>query len=158
MARAYEKTTVSVAKSRELIESTLRRWGVSGVSWSDDFDESAVILRFRWNNDEVVFVARFILQLPTDENLKEVAIDGRTNRFSTNKFEKLCEERGRREHRLLAMFLKNTFEAVEEGIINAEQVFLPWLEDKDGVTVAERLGPIMNQLPKSSLKKMLTEG
>lgn len=158
MVRAYEKTTVSVAKSRELIENTLRKWGVSGVAWSDDFDESAVVLRFRWNNNDTVYVARFILQLPTDEELREIAIDGRTNRFSTNKFEKLCEDRGRREHRLLAMFLKNTFEAVEEGIIAAEQVFLPWLEDKNGVTVAERLGPIMHQLPKSSLKNMLTSG
>ena len=29
---------------------------------------------------------------------------------------------------------------------------------ENGVTVAERLGPIMHELPKSSLKKMLTSG
>jgi hypothetical protein len=150
-------TVLSVAQSRELIENTLRKWGVSGVSWSDDFDESAVILRFKWKDGDNNYVARFILQLPSDEDLRENSLDGRSGRFSSKKFERLCADRGKRQHYTLAMFIKTNFEAVEEGIITAQQVFLPWLEDKDGITVAERLGPMLHQLPKSSLPKMLEE-
>ena len=58
---------------------------------------------------------------------------------------------------MLSVFLKTTFEAVEEGIIIAEQVFLPWLEDAEGVTVAERLSPMLGRLPETTLPKMLAE-
>ena len=158
MARAYEKTAVSVAKSRDDISRVLTRWGVSGVSWADDFEAGVAILRFKWRSEEdVQFVARFMLKLETDEELREASVDGRSGRFSTRKFDVNQQNRGKREHRLLSMFLKNTFEAVEEGIIIAEQVFLPWLEDAEGVTVAERLGPMLGRLPETTLPKMLAE-
>lgn len=156
--RAYTKTAVPVSKSREEITNTLTRWGVAGISWSDDFDEGVVILRFRWtNDDDHTFVARFMIDLEPDEKIREEAVDGRNGKFSENKYEKLLLERGKREHRLLAAYLKNAFEAVEEGLIRPEMVFLSWIEDSSGITVAERIGPIMDQLTKSTLPKMLAE-
>lgn len=153
--KAYSNTKVSVSKSREDIEYILRKWEVTGVSWFDDYQEGITILRFKWERDDRVFVAKFPLQVESDEKLEGLAIDGRNGQFSEKKFERLQKERGKREHRLLYMFLKNTFEAVNDGIIRAENVFLPWLEDAKGFTVAERLGPIMGRLTEESLPKML---
>lgn len=154
--RAYDGTSVSIGRSREQIDALLRDWGVSGVQWEDDFEEGLVNLRFRWDNDGTQYVARYQIPLADDEKLIEQAIDGRSGKPSEKKLERLKAERGKREHRLLAAFLKNVFESVEEGIIVAEAVFLPWIEDSEGVTVYERLGgDVMKQLGSTSLPKAL---
>lgn len=154
--KAYEGTSVTIGRTREQIDTLLRQWGVQGVQWEDDFDDGSATLRFRWkNDDDTTFVARYKLDLESDEQIREKAIDLRNGKFSENKYERLIKERGKREHRLLLAFLKNVFEAVGEGIISAEAVFLPWLEDAEGKTLYERIKPAMNQLGSASLPKAL---
>jgi len=128
---------------------------VSGIQWEDDFERGVVNLRFRWENDGTHYVARYQIALDDDEQLREHAIDGRSGKPSEKKFERLKAERGKREHRILAAFLKNVFEAVEQGIIDAEAVFLPWIEDSEGLTVYERIGPVMKKIGTTSLPKAL---
>jgi len=149
--RAYDGTSVTIGRSREEIDTLLRNWGVSGIQWEDDFERGVVNLRFRWDNDGIHYVARYQIALDSDEELRELAIDGRSGKPSEKKFERLKLERGKREHRVLAAFLKNVFEAVEQGIIDAEAVFLPWLEDSEGRTVYERIGPVMKKIGSMSL-------
>lgn len=154
--RAYEGTSVTIGRSREQIDILLRNWGVSGIQWEDDFKRGIVNLRFRWENDGTNFVARYQIPLDDDEKLEEQAIDGRSGKPSEKKLERLKAERGKREHRVLAAFLKNVFEAVEQGVIDAEAVFLPWIEDSEGVTVYERIGgAVMKQLGSTPLPKAL---
>lgn len=156
--RAYEGTSVSIARSREEIDTLLRNWGVSGILWEDNFNKGIVNLRFRWENEDVHYVARYQIVLDSDEKLRELAIDGRSGNPSEKKFERMLAERGKREHRVLAAFLKNVFEAVEQGIIDAQAVFLPWLEDSEGHTVYERIGPVMKKIGTMSLPKALGSG
>jgi hypothetical protein len=153
--RAYEGTSVTIGRSREEIDSLLRNWGVSGIQWEDDFGLGIVKLRFRWQNDDTEYIARYQIALDDDEKLREAAIDGRSGKPSEKKFERLKAERGKREHRVLSAFLKNVFEAVEQGIIDAEAVFLPWIEDSEGFTVYERIGPVMKQIGSTTLPKAL---
>lgn len=153
--RAYDGTSVTIGRSREEIDTLLRNWGVSGIQWEDDFERGVVNLRFRWENDSVHYVARYQIVLDSDEELRELAVDGRSGKPSEKKFERLRLERGKREHRVLAAFLKNVFEAVEQGIIDAEAVFLPWLEDSEGHTVYERIGPVMKKIGSMSLPRAL---
>lgn len=154
--KAYDGTSVTISRSREEIDTLLRNWGVSGIQWEDDFECGVVNLRFRWDNEGVHYVARYQIALSSDEELEELAIDGRSGKPSDKKFERLKADRGRREHRLLAAFLKNVFEAVEQGVINAEAVFLPWLEDSEGRTVYERIGPVMKKMGSLSLPRALS--
>lgn len=156
--RAYEGTSVTIRRSREEIDSLLKNWGVSGIQWEDDFERGIVNLRFRWENDDTKHVARYTVALDDDEKLREAAIDGRSGKPSEKKFERMKAERGKREHRVLAAFLKNVFEAVEQGIIDAEAVFLPWLEDSEGFTVYERLAPVMKKIGSIPLPKALNPG
>jgi hypothetical protein len=151
--RAYGNTVVSIAKSREGIEQILVKWGVSGISWTDNFEKNQSVLRFAWKKDDSHFVARFMLQMETDEELYESAVDKRSSnkRVSEKKFKRLQQERGKREHRLLHMWLKDSMEAIEQGIISADQLFFAWIEDGQGVTLYERIEPVLGQLPSKNL-------
>ena len=151
MGRRYaSETSVSVAKSRGEIEKLLRVWGARQMQWSDDFDGGKAMLRFIWDNGGTSYTARFIVSVPTAEEIREEALDGRSGKFSKSKYDKAMERRGMVEHRELALLLKAIFVAVDCGLITAEQVFLPFLEDQYGITVSDRILP--------DLAKMLNKG
>ncbi len=159
--RAYANTTVAISKSREEIDDIIRKWGVVGIQWEDDFDIGYASLRFRWkrdNEEQSELVARFRLDMESEETLSELAIDKRTGLFSDKKYDRLKADRGKREHRILLNLLKNMFEAIEEGIMPAEALLLPWIEDSTGKTVYEKLEPNLNQLSSIPLHKVLTAG
>jgi len=155
--RGLETASVSITKTREEIDTILKKWGVDGIQWEDDFENGIVNLRFRWKKDDTRFVVRYRLEIDSEEKLRENAVDGRSNnkKFSEKKYNRLLAERGKKEHKLLAAFLRNTLEAVEQKIVTAEAVFLPWLEDAEGVTVFERIEPVINQLGSAPLHKAL---
>jgi len=139
--RYAQQTSVAVSKSKGEIEDLLRKWGASQMGWHDDFDSGKVFLRFMWYHDEAPFMARFTIELASKAALTEEAGDQRNGKFSQPKFDKLLRRRGMVEHRGLLLFLKAVFNAVDLGIITAEQVFLPYLEDDQGRTVAELVVP-----------------
>lgn len=144
-----------IERTRSDIADLLKNWGVVGIAWVDDFGKSASVLRFQWEKENKKYVARFELKLEDENELEKQAIDGRTGRFSQNKYLRLKEVHGRKEHRLLYVWLKDTFEAVSEGIIEADAVFLPWIEDSSGQTVFERISPVLAEIRDSSLPKAL---
>jgi len=139
--RYAQQTSVAVSKSKGEIDDLLQQWGASRLSWEDDFDEGQVSLRFMWIHEGSSFNARFTLELQSREGLEEEAQHATTGKFSQPKFDKLLKRRGMVEHRGLLLFLKAVFNAVELGIISAEQVFLPYLEDEQGNTVADLVVP-----------------
>jgi len=141
-----ESTNVTPEESKSSINHILKQWGVRGIQWSEIFDENKVVLQFLWSPDgmEQHYMARMAITLPTDDQLREEAKHKRSGRVIEEKFERLKDQRGWREHRVLHIFLKGAFEAIDNGIITAEQLFLPWLVGRDGRTVGEVVGP---QLP-----------
>jgi len=154
--RAYQDTTVAVSKSREQIDKILLKWGVVGIQWEDQFDEGTAQLRFRWRRaDDSELVARFRIEVDSEEDLASKAKDERNQIFSKKKYERLKLNRGKREHRILLNLLKNMFEAIEEGIIPAEALLLPWIEDVDGQTVYDKVAPNLDQLASTPLHKAL---
>ena len=102
-SKAYEKTSVGISKSRGDIDSILRKWGVTGISWGEDYDSGIIILRFRWRREEdgQQYSARFTIQIETDRELEKKSIDNRSGRHSDKKHLRLKNNRGKREHRVL---------------------------------------------------------
>jgi len=100
-------------------------------------------------------MARFVIKLPSKEEFEEQAIDGRTGNVSENKLQKLLGARGKRENRVLLLWLKAALNAVQEGIVDAETIFLPFFEDAQGNTVAEMVLPKMGKLLHGSAAKLL---
>lgn len=155
MRRYAENTAVPISRSRGEIDRLLREWGAEAIAWADDFKHDCVNLRFVWPHDDARYMARFRLRLPSRNSLERDAIDGRTGRVSENKIAKLMDERGKREHRTLLIWLKGALNAVEMGLVSAEALFLPFLEGLDGQTVSEVLVPKMGRLLEGSAERLL---
>jgi len=151
-----QETGVPVSRSRGEIDRLLRAWGAQGIQWSDDFKRDTATLRFIWNHKGTDYLARFAIHLPGRKELEESAVDGRTGQPSERKMEKLLDMRGKQEHRLLLLWLKAALNAVEAGIIDAAALFLPFLEDRYGKTVAEIAVPQLPKLTSGSATKLLS--
>ena len=88
MGRQYAKrTAVSVGRSREEIQRLLTDWGCKQIAWADDYGEGRTMLRFVWEHNTGSFLARFVLKLPSEEELRRAAQDNRNGAFSERKFE-----------------------------------------------------------------------
>lgn len=158
MRRYAQDTSVPIGRSRGAIDQLLRDWGCDQLQWSDDYARGRVRLRFVWRRDDVSYVARFDLQLPTDEALRAQAVDSRDTsgrRIAEGKLAKLRAARGQSEHRLLLLWLKAALNAVDAGIVDAAALFLPFLEDKDGATVAEMALPRLGKLLVGTADRLL---
>jgi hypothetical protein len=151
---------VATGRSRDQIVQLLRDWGAVGVQWTDEWESNQVILRFKWVNGEAGYMARFNLHLPTREELEERddMIDQRTGRPSESRVAKAMARRGEQEHRVLLLLLKAAFNAVEIGLLDAEQIFLPFFEGRDGSTVWEAAKENLPALGTGSAVKLLPAG
>lgn len=156
MRRYAEDTSVPVARSRAEIERLLRDWRCDGIRWSDIYSKGQSVLEFVWQRAESeVYMARFEIALPSDDELRERAVDGRSGRFSEAKYGALQAARGKAEHRVLALWLKAALNAIDAGLVAAEAIFLPWLVGRDGKTVAETALPRLQKLLAGGADRLL---
>ena len=140
-----EGTTVPVEKSREAINKVLRSHGVEGVQWGENFKAGFVQLQFLWTRDEEQYLSTIKLKVPTEEEVKDDCYHKRTGAWLSTKYEKAIKAVGRREFRVLHMFLKMFFEVVDAETImgpsgepiRPEEILLPFLMGRDGRTVLE---------------------
>ncbi len=147
MPKAYaENTSVSVAKSQGEINSLLQNWGCDGIRWTNMIRDGRSVLEFTWLYEENQYLARISLELPDDATLRERSSNARSGRFMQSKYEKALASTGRQEHRILLLWLKATFNAIQLGIVSAETVFLPFFVGKDGRTVAETALPQLSRM------------
>lgn len=151
--RFAKDTVVPIAKSRGEIDQLLRQWGCDAIQWTDEFSADRVTLRFAWHHDDIKYMARFAVHLEPirDEDI----LDGRSKLPSPAKRAKAEAARGKREHRLLLLWLKAALNAVDAGIIDAATLFLPFLEDSMGKTIAEIAVPKLAQLPAGKVAGLL---
>lgn len=155
MSHYANTTTVPVAKSRGEIDRLLRDWGCDGIRWTDQFTQGIVRLEFVWRHDDADYGARFSLKLPDDDVIRKESVHATTRRFLPAKYEKLCNERGRSEHRVLLLWLKAAFNAVAAGIVDAQTLFLPFLVDANGQTFAEVALPRLPEMLSSGAEALL---
>lgn len=158
MRRFAEDTAVPISRSREEIMRLLRDWKASRIAWADDFQNGRAILQFVWTHDEADYGAEIAIQLETDEALMARSKHAQSGAHLPGRFRELQERRGRREHRMLLLWIKATLNAVDAGIISAEQVFFPFLKGTDGKTVSEVLLPKMRDLLSMPASKLLGSG
>jgi hypothetical protein len=155
MRRFAEDTAVPISRSRGEIDQLLRSWGAQGIQWTDDFEHDRVMLRFVWPRGEQRFMARFGIRLPGRKELERDAIDGRSGAVSERRLELLMQGRGKREHRVLGLWLKACLNAVDSGLVDSETLFLPFLEDRNGKTIAEIALPKLGVLLEGSANRLL---
>ena len=144
--RFAAESKVAVAKSRGEIDALLRHWGCDGIRWADHFSEGRTVLEFIWSHDDDQYLARLELQLPGEDELRAGARHASTGNFMPTKYARLRKEAGQTEMRILLLWLKASFNAIDLGIVEAATVFLPFLVGADGQTVAQVALPKMRSL------------
>lgn len=118
--KSYANTQVAPGKSKQQIEDLLVRLGAVGFRWISRIGSDEVLeAGLEWNGRELAF------------------------RLSVT-FE---DERQRKQRlRALYWYLKAKVEAIEFGLVDLEQEFLPALITSSGETVFEHLGGANMQL------------
>lgn len=153
--RYAKDTTVTIASSRNQIDDLLRKWGADQLQWSEDTKSGTSILRFVWEHEGTPYCAQFKIQAPSAEEIEEESVDGRNGSFSQVKYDKAMKRRGMTEHRELFCLIKAMFVAVDAGLISAEALLLPFLEDNNGQTMADIVLPHLAKIQKVGGVKQL---
>jgi hypothetical protein len=162
MRRFAQDTEVNVQRSREQIGYLLSEWSCEQTGWLDDHKGSRVVLQFviprliPGTSNAVAYRVQFAVDLPKDSELEKAATSSRG--VAEGKLAQLRERRGRREHRVLYLWIKAALEAVTEGIVPFEAIFMPFFVRDDGATIYEAAAPTMHKLLAVPVSRMLTAG
>jgi len=116
-----EDTKVPVEKSRVEIERLLSHYGAGSFMYSQQ--PKGYVLAFELRDR----IMRFVLH----RNVAPSETRGRKTA------EERAAQENRRRWRALVLILKAKLEAVHSGIVTMEEEFLPYMQMKDGRTVAE---------------------
>lgn len=115
MAKFAEGTRVAVKSSRDEIEKLVTRFGASRFMVAIDTDSGTAAIQF-FAKERMI---RLVLSL-------------------TEKGKKVSEAEERRRWRSLALLLKAKLVAVEDGLVEFEEEFLPHVVLHNGETVYQR--------------------
>lgn len=145
-----ENTSVPVMRSQVEINKLLYDWGAEGAQWTDHWnaDPPLISLRFLWKFGDKKLAARFDLKCDVEEISKRSTTD--------LQFEKNTEQWKRVAHRLLLVWLKASFNAVDAGMIRAEQIFMPFIEDASGQILGDVFADSLPQLDLVGAMKLIT--
>ena len=131
MASYASKTTVGTDQSRHEIEKTLLRYGADNFGYLTSPGEAMVA--FTAHERQI----RFVLPLP-DRNSREFTHSPERRAVrSTTAAEAAYEQAVKQRWRALLLIVKAKLEAVQSGLMEFEQEFLPYTILADGKTVYE---------------------
>lgn len=134
MSRYAANTSVTADKSRDEIEATLMRYGADMFGYVRDGEKAAI--QFRCHGRMV----RFTVTMPDrhDPEFTETPT-GRERKADAafKEWQQACRQRWR----ALALVVKAKLEAVESGVAEFEEEFLPYTMLPDGRTVSEFMLP-----------------
>ncbi len=146
---AYSETEVSVSKSQDAIRKLIYAHHGTGIMFlsqppREGFEAMVTIA-------ETAYRIRIVAKCQQFDTL-----DGRGILRTKKTYTNLCEQEVRRVWRVLFFHLKALFEAADSGVIDIRDVILPYVVMKDGMTIADRLKPMMPQLMNIEPKLLLT--
>lgn len=132
------KTTVTPEKSRAELEQILKRYGASGFGYGYDDDQAVVTFRAHGR------IIRFTIIVPPLSEFRYTTgaqwdTGGRTRTAAQQRTAR--EQAERQRWRALTLVVKAKLEAIESGIAGFEEEFLAHILLPNGTTVADFLGP-----------------
>ena len=131
--RSYAQgTEVPVGRSRDEIERILARFGATGHIWARDDEERRVTIAFKRQQRAY----KFIIKLPDLQGFRY------TPKMEWERTPKqmadMCDAETRRRFRSLANYIKALMDAIDTGILTAEEALLPYQVLPSGETVYQR--------------------
>jgi hypothetical protein len=158
--RYAEDTKVAIGKTRDQIARLLATWRCEEIGWMDRFNANQVVLQFVIpkivKGKPVAYRVQFTISVESEESIRKRCTGSRG--LAEQRYQHEMADRGRREHRVLHLWLKAALEAVEEKIVSFEAVFLPFFVGTDGQTVADVIVPNLERLASMPANRLLTGG
>ena len=149
-----EDSSVPVDRSRNEIRDLLAAWGCNAMGWTDHFAEAAVELGFIWDPAVIARVGKKPEHCPKGYehrwaltcvpcNWKDGFAAGTGEVYKVRMRVKVGSDpqAQRTAHRLLLLKIKGDLNAAQAGLVKAEEVFLPYIVDSHGRTVADVVLP-----------------
>jgi len=136
MAKYAATTAVSPEQRRGEIERTLARYGATAFGYATTAEQAQVA--FEMNGRQM----RLDVTLPDRQDKKFTHLESSPwMRRSELEADKRYQQAVRQRWAALALWIKAQCEAIESGVVTAEQAFLGWVVLPDGLTLGEKLHP-----------------
>jgi len=143
MATYASATKTTAEKSRQEIESTLKRYGASAFAFGWDNDHVSETIQFRLNGREI----RLQVRKPQDE---DQAVKKQLSIAKTRTKGDILDAVRRQRWRAMALFVKALCEAIEEGVVTVDEAFMSGIVMPDNRT--------MGQHGAAAIERFLLEG
>lgn len=149
---ADSKATPSAAQER--IKNALKKFGVSAISFEEDFEKSIITLRFKYKD--------YPVSIPIDHGALAKAYMERdpwtTSRHRTMKKwkERYTNTAYRASFTMLENYIKPMLLMAETGLFSFEEIFISFFVDRDGKRLGEEFKRCMPEWV--SGQRALTEG
>lgn len=136
MAKYAERTTVTPEQRRGEIERTLARYGATAFGYATSLTAAQVVFELGGRR------MRLDVTLP-DRAAQEFTYLPKTPwvRRSEAEADKLYQQAVRQRWAALGLWIKAQCEAIDSGVVTAEQAFLGWIVLPDGQTLAQKIAP-----------------
>lgn len=149
MGRYAAQTTVSCARSREQIETLLKRYGATQFAYATD--EQRAMIGFILSGRQV----QLTIPLPPLSDFTATP-NGRIRKRTVAL--RAQEQECRRRWRVLYQVILAKFEAIECGVTTMEEEFLAFMALPDGQTVGERILGDLDKVLAGRRMNLLPEG
>lgn len=146
--KAFSSTTITLFKTQDDLEKLLAKRGISASRWThfaETKDQPGMVrFEFEWQRNK----DRPPMGFRIDVAYKYVAGPKGGNQGTTR------EQAGR----ALFWHVKNLFDAVDFGIADMEQAFMPYLLGQGDRTIYEQMAPRLEALRAGDMPALLIEG
>lgn len=137
-----EATSVPIAKSRTEIDKLLKEHGVLGVQWTDNHKDGITKLGFVIEHAGAHHMVRFVIRtLPDAVLMKDCHLSSGRYRERAAWLVRERDQRNRQAYRVVLGKLRNDFAMVHAGLATMVEVFLPFVQNTDGRSLAEVVVP-----------------
>jgi hypothetical protein len=139
-ARYAASTSVPIHRSRAEIDAYLERVGAKDITWaSRTLGVSLCFTLPSPSDDRPRLPIRYDLAIPANEVLLKQASQGRRKPLTQRQIDTILSARGKREHRLLLLWVKGMVELHLEGLHDISMQLLPWVVGPGGETLGQAI-------------------
>jgi hypothetical protein len=151
--RYAASTYVSVEKSQGEIRTTLKRYGATGFAYAEDDDANAAMIVFRLSDRHY----RIYVPIPQAD---DPSLRKRVHQYTyaDNTSPAALEQARRQRWRAVVLYIKAILEAVESGIVSAEQALLSHLLLPNGQTMGQATVAPIDEMYQSGQMQPLLPG
>ena len=152
MAKYAERTEVPASKRLLEIQHTLERYGVTAFAFARDGDRSQVVFEMDGRR------MRISVPMPDRTEKRFTTMPNGWQSRTKESHERVYQQAVRQRWAALGLYIKALCEAIDSGVVTAENAFLPYVVLPDGRTLSEYVAPQLEAVYNSDQMPALLPG